>query len=149
MLRVSFSVSHTCAHPHTYSFAHKDNSVAFILFSPSSVSVVSDTVNLSQFPPLIIIKKRKLLHSPLNTPTRLLLLGALKLSACMAGWGKALKKGFLYLYFIFIYRVRYKTIKCSQTKKTIFYNETKDFKHTFLQKSVSNKYYRAASVAKL
>lgn len=70
-LRVPLSVSHLCTDTRTCT--HTDNSEAFILFSPSSVSVVSDTVNLSQFPPLIIIKKRKLLHSPLNTPTCLLL----------------------------------------------------------------------------
>lgn len=72
----SLSPSHTCAHTHTY--ICRDNLEDFILFSPSSVSVVSDTVNLSQFPPLIIIKKRKLLHSPLNTPTCLLLLLAVE-----------------------------------------------------------------------
>lgn len=72
-LRVGLRLTPVHGHTHT-----PDSFEAFILFSPSSVSVVSDTVNLSQFPPLIIIKKRKRLHSPLNTPTRLLLLPALQ-----------------------------------------------------------------------
>lgn len=69
----------TPVHRLRHTHPHKDNLDAFILFSPLSVLAVSDTVNLSQFPPLIIIKKRKLLHSPLNTPTCLLLLLALQL----------------------------------------------------------------------
>jgi len=83
MLRVSSSVSHLCTHTHTHthSLTHMRVSIRHFrgLYSIFSLFCFAGVaVNLSQFPPLIIIKKRKLLHSPLNTPTRLLLLLALQ-----------------------------------------------------------------------
>lgn len=85
---LSLFLSHTCAQTNRPAYPHTDSLEAFILFSPSSVSAVSDTVNLSQFPPLIIIKKRKLLHSPLNTPTCLLLLRAVQPFPYVPDWGQ-------------------------------------------------------------